>query len=258
MPKAAYAILVSAALLVAAAAVLPAPVPHADRILRPPSGSAVFGTDALGRDVCYRTVLGFGYTFGQAAIVLGASLLIGLIAAVISALKFQRWPDRLIVVFAESLRSYPALLLVLMFAAVGAPPIYLLILYFWIPIWRSFRFELTSQQREPYVLWMRLMGRSGPLVLLTEVFPNVLPRTMPYVVGLLSEVIAAQAAIEFLGFGPDIEQPSLGRILLESGQVGVSASWVWMPSLLVLVITALSVTWVVRRYRRAIKWVPIG
>lgn len=243
---------------VVAAMILPPPAADTSNALSPPSGSHWFGTDALGRDVMYRSALAIGYSLGRSLFVLAVAGVAGAVLASVSALYYARWGDRLVVLVAETIRAYPTLLLVLLFASAGVPVAFLLIMYFWIPVWRLLRTELVSQQRQPYALVARLSGLSRLKVLLSEVLPNVGPRVAPYAAGLLSEIISAQCAIEFLGFGPPLEQQSLGGLLLESGQMGLAAPWIWMPSLLAVICLVAGLAWAVRRYRREIRWVPIG
>lgn len=226
--------------------------------LQPPSMSHLLGTDNLGRDVLHRSVLAICYTLRQVLMILGVSLVVGSVMAAASAMAYRRLLDDAIVFLAESLRAFPTLLLVLLFATVGLPAGMLLAVYFWIPIWRILRSELVAQQRQPYALSAQLLGMSRLHVLLVDVLPNIAPRSVPYITGIMSEIIAAQCAIEFLGFGPSIEQPSLGGVLMESSQLGLTAPWVWCPSLVVIVALILVITWTVRRYRQEIRWVPVG
>jgi len=237
-----------------------APTPKVQRAiaLQPPNTAHLLGTDNLGRDVLHRSILAICYTLRQVLMVLGVSLVVGSVMAAASAMAYRRVLDDAIVFLAESLRAFPTLLLVLLFATVGLPAGMLLTVYFWIPIWRILRSELVAQQRQPYALSAQLLGMSRLHVLLVDVLPNIAPRSMPYITGIMSETIAAQCAIEFLGFGPSIEQPSLGGMLLESSHLGLTAPWVWCPSLVVIVALILAITWTVRRYRQEIRWVPVG
>ncbi len=158
------------------------------------------------------------------------------------------------VLTAEALRSFPTLVLVLLFASVGLPVAALLILYFWVPVWRVVRSALVSQQRQPYAITARLIGMRPFRVLVTEVTPNIMAGLSPYAASLLAEILAAQAAIEFLGFGPPIDQPSLGGMLLYAVQLGFVAPWVWVPSLVVVVAAvalAAVLTRLVRRLDRS-------
>lgn len=238
--------------------ILSPPELNIEKILLPPCLTHWLGTDGLGRDVGYRSFLALSYTLSNSILILSASIAIGILLASISSLFFGKWLDRGIVIIAETMRAYPTLLLVLLFASIGFPSTLLLIAYFWIPIWRVLRAELVAQQKQAYALAARLFGISRLRILICEVFPNIAPRVAPYAAGLLAEVIAAQCALEFLGFGPPIERPSLGGILLESTRFGMSAAWIWLPSLIVICAFVWIIAWASRRYRQEVRWVPLG
>ncbi|MEW8437669.1 MAG: ABC transporter permease subunit [Candidatus Thiodiazotropha taylori] len=175
-----------------------------------------------------------------------------------SALYAGRLADRMIVLLAESLRAFPTLLLVLVFATAGLPATLFLAAYFWIPVWRLTRPALAAQKRQPYALNARLIGMGQLRTLVTEVGPNALSGSIPYLASLTAEILAAQAALEFLGFGPPIEQPSLGGMLLSATQLGFVAPWVWLPSL-AIIMTIVNLTAVLAwRTQRSNLSVPLG
>jgi peptide/nickel transport system permease protein len=236
---------------------LPPEPPMPGISLVPPTAEYWLGTDLLGRDVAYRSLIAIGYTLSESVFILLGSVIIGTVLATVSAFRYERELDRMIVLCAEGLRAFPTLLMALLFATAGAPASLLLILYFWIPVWRIFRAAVVPQQRQPYVLSARLLGFSRWQVLIREVLPNVFPQTVPYLAAVLAEILSVQAALEFLGFGPPLEQPSLGGLLLESIQLGFVGPWVWLPSLIVILMLVWGITSLTRRYQRQQQWVPI-
>ncbi|MBU0944182.1 MAG: ABC transporter permease subunit [Proteobacteria bacterium] len=234
------------------------PLPNLDQMLLPPSIDTPLGTDGLGRNVSLRLLIGTSYSLEQAAITIVIASFVGLSLAVLSAHAYGRWLDGMISSLAEAVRSFPTLILVLLFAAAGAPPMLLLATYFWVPVWRLLRGELISQQHQPYAMTTRLAGMSPARTLTFEVLPNVLPRVYPYAAGLFAEVLTAQTAVEYLGFGPPIEQTSIGGLILESGRLGLSAPWVWMPALLMVSILVALLAGLMRSRRKSLVWTPLG
>lgn len=216
------------------------------------------GTDRLGRDVGQRTSEAVGYTTVISLAVLGSSALLGAFFAGLSALYYERVTDRGIVLVAESIRAFPTLLLALLLGAMGVRPSFVLILYFWIPVWRLLRAVLVAQLRRPYALAARLQGMSGPRVVLGEVLPNVLPGVVPYFAGILAEIISAQCALEFLGFGPPLDQPSLGGMVLEAFSLGLAAPWTWLPSLVAIIAGVLGLASVGRMFRERRSWAMLA
>ncbi|MCI0420331.1 MAG: hypothetical protein L0312_14085, partial [Acidobacteria bacterium] len=92
---------------VLASLLLPAPAVDPDRILVAPSLRHWLGTDGLGRDVAYRSLLAISYTLTTCLTVLVLSLMLGGALAIISTLYFSAWPDRIVVHLAEAIRAYP-------------------------------------------------------------------------------------------------------------------------------------------------------
>jgi len=228
--------------------VLPMPTAGLSQALQSPHWEHWCGTDRLGRDVLIRTILGLRYTMVRALLVLVVSSAIGVFLAGVSILESGRWLDRLLSLFAESQRSFPVLVLALLFASVGIPVWSVLVAYFWIPVWRLVRSAALGVMEMPYVQLASLRGMSPAAVVVREILPNTIASAMPYFAALLSELVAVLAAIEFLGFGPAMSQPSLGGMLIEAVQLGRVAPWVWAPSL-VMVIVIVTICAVVSRAR---------
>jgi peptide/nickel transport system permease protein len=197
------------------------------------------------------------YSLSRAGLILLLAVLLGTILGALSALYRGRLLDNGIVLIAETGRSAPTILFALLFASAGVPAWWVLVAYFWIPVWRLVRAALAAQKSQPYALSARLLGMSRLEVVLRELAPNALIPLFPYVGSLLAEILTAQCAIEFLGFGPTLDQPSLGGFLLEAVQLGAAAPWIWLPSLVAICAVVLC-AWVWgRRAAMAGRWTPL-
>ncbi|MFC1749157.1 ABC transporter permease [Pseudomonadota bacterium] len=203
--------------------------------LASPSVEHWFGTDQLGRDIAYRSFLGLIYTLEKGLMVLALCVLVGLLAALISSMTYGKTTDRFLIIIAEAIRSLPGIPLAILFATFGFPVFTILVVFYWIPVWRLLRNLLVNQREKPYILAARLFGLSTFRVLLCEVFPNISHRLIPYLPVILAEIIGVIAALEFLGIGIEVDQPSLGEILSHSIQLGFAAPWSWLCGLFLLV-----------------------
>lgn len=213
-------------------------VGSASATLAPPSVHHWLGTDRFGRDVLAVTLAGFGYTAVWALMILGFSVVIGVALAGISASYFGTGVDRLISACSDGVRSFPAIVVALLFVTVGVPAPLVLVLYFWVPIWRVLRARLATQRNQPYVLGARLLGQRRIVAVLFQGLPNVGADLYAYGVVLLGEIIAVQAGLDFLGFGPPLSEPTFGNILSETTRVGGHFWWVWAPSAMLAVVLA--------------------
>lgn len=226
--------------------------------LETPSKAHWLGTDRIGRDVAARTIAGLSFTLAKALAVLLGSLLIGIPIAVISVRSFGGFPDKSIAFVAEVIRSLPFIVLLLLCLTLKIPGIPVFIFYYWIPVWRLCRGAMAPQRNAPYLMSANLFGFSKTRGIIAELFPNIWPNIYNNLPALLADIIAVLAALEFLGVGSDIGQPSLGGMLLDSIQLGFSAPWSWVPSLIILIIFIWGLTMCSHSLQRKQEWTPLG
>lgn len=220
-------------LLIAAAYGLPHCCLAADHgPLEPPSLWNPLGTDRLGRSVLPVTISAAAYSIIWAAFVLLISIFIGISAAIVSVTWWEKWPDTIISSLAEMLRSFPTLVLALLFMTAGVPINMVLALYFWIPLWRVLRTNLGAQRFRPYILSSRLAGHSRIRTYLVHGLPNAATGLLSLILIVSVEILSVQAGLEFLGFVAPISRPTLGNVTSEALRLGGGFAWVWLPSAL--------------------------
>lgn len=255
-----YSLAAATALLVVAAAALsvaPPDVPFQSPALLAPNADHWLGTDRLGRDVAYTSLLGLGRSLLSAIGILAISLVLGCAAASVSVLTYERRLDSAIIVTVETIRAFPSVLLAVLFATLGAPVALSLIAYYWAPIWRLLRSLMIVQIRKPYFLSAQLFGYSRIRCVVTELLPNVWHRVTPSLSVLLAEILSVQAALEYLGLGVSLDAPSLGQILLQSVELGFVAPWIWLPALLFLIFVIVGLATTSRYMQRRRSWIPL-
>jgi peptide/nickel transport system permease protein len=201
--------------------------------LSPPGWAHPLGTDRLARDVFQITAAATAYSLIWAAAVVAASVLLGVAAALASACWWRRWPDTAIVLGADAVRSFPSLILAMLFFTAGIPVNLVLVLYFWIPAWRVARSQLAAQRERPYVLVGRLSGHTRMRMLAVHGLPNALRGFTAVMLLVFVEVLSVQAGLEFLGFTVPLSRPTLGNVTSEALRLGGQFAWVWLPSALV-------------------------
>jgi len=210
---------------------IPGPETEGMSLVRP-GWPHLLGTDRLGRDVTLVTLSAAAYSLLWAAVVLMASLLLGLLAALVSVCWWKQWLDTVLLSLADAIRSFPSLVLALLFFSAGVPVNLVLILYFWIPVWRVVRSQLAAQRERPYVLVAQLSGHSRLRSLAIHALPNALPGFSGVVLLVFVEVLSIQAGLEFLGFTVPLSRPTLGNVTSEALRLGGGFAWVWLPAAL--------------------------
>ena len=210
----------------------------------PPSAANWLGTDDRGRDLLAQLVYGFRVSvlFGLALTAIGVVL--GVITGAIQGffggkmdLAFQR--------FIEIWGSMPELYLLIIFSAVFAPSVSLLLvllsLFGWMGLSDYVRAEFLRNRQLDYVRAARAMGLSHWQIIWRHVLPNSLTPVVTFLPFRMSAAILALTSLDFLGLGVPPGTPSLGE-LLSQGKNNIDAWWISISTFGVLVITLLLLT----------------
>lgn len=184
--------------------------------LQGPSAEHFFGTDELGRDLFSRVIYGSRYSLaiGVCAILLAA--VIGVILGVIAG-YFGGWVDNLIMRFLDVIQSIPALLLVIVIAAVlgtGFAMTVLALSVSYIPaIARLLRASILEVREQEYIEAAHSINCSKLQIIIQHILPNSFA---PVIVNLTMGVagcITASATLSFIGLGVRPPEPEWGALL---------------------------------------------
>ncbi|CUB00819.1 ABC transporter permease [Pannonibacter indicus] len=212
-------------LAIIAIAVLLAPlyIPHdpmalnALNRLKGPSESNLLGTDAYGRDLFSRVMMG-----GRVSLFIGVgaavtSVLIGLAIGLVSG--FFRLADAIIMRIMDSLMAIPSILLAIALVALNGPSLWSVIAAITIPeiprVVRLVRSVVLSVREEPYVEAAVALGSSMPKILWQHLMPNTLAPLTVQATYICASAILTEAILSFLGAGVSTEIPTWGNIMAE-------------------------------------------
>ena len=190
---------------------------------QPPSAAHWFGTDALGRDLLARVLVG-GRT----------SLLVGLAATAVSvgigtlygalAGYYGGRIDELLMRIVDFLYGVPymflVILIMLLFAdtARGEPlPVFVALgLVQWLTMARIVRGQVLSLREREFVLAARVAGAGDARILLRHLLPNALGPVIVYATLTVPAVILLESFLSFLGLGVAL---SWGELVAEGVSV---------------------------------------
>ena len=202
-----------------------APHPYAASIagarMKPPSTQFWMGTDNLSRDVWSRVVYGarISITVGFATVALATLMAT---AVGVSSAYFGGAYDIVVQRVVDAWISFPALVVVLSLIAALGPGIVNLVVALSIlgaaGASRVIRGATLSVMASPYVEAARALGAGHMRVVALYVLPNVLATIFILATIGLGQVILAEAALSFLGFGIPPPYPSWGAMLSGSGR----------------------------------------
>ncbi|MCY7319262.1 MAG: ABC transporter permease [Ramlibacter sp.] len=209
-----------------------------------PSGENLLGTDERGRDLLALLLYGFrlNVLFGLALTAIGVA--IGVATGAVQGyfggktdLAFQR--------FIEIWGSMPELYLLIIFSAVFAPSVALLIillsLFGWMGLSDYVRAEFFRNRQMDYVRAARALGVSNRRIMLRHILPNSMTPVVTFLPFRMSAAILALTSLDFLGLGVPPGTPSLGE-LLSQGKNNIDAWWISLFTFAVLVLTLLLLT----------------
>ena len=202
------------------------------------------GTDDRGRDLLAQLIYGFRVSvlFALALTVTGVAL--GVLTGAIQGffggktdLAFQR--------FIEIWGSMPELYLLIIFSAVFAPSISLLLillsLFGWMGLSDYVRAEFLRNRQLDYVKAARALGVGNAQIIWRHILPNSLTPVVTFLPFRMSAAILALTSLDFLGLGVPPGTPSLGE-LLSQGKASIAAWWISLSTFAVLVTTLLLLT----------------
>ncbi len=218
--------------------------------LKPPAWSVgglpehLLGTDALGRDVLSRVIWGARVTLVIAAT---TSLLAGALGTALGL-----WAgfaggrtDAVLMRLVEIQVTFPGILLILLVVSVlgaGATTlIFVLAATNWMVYARLVRSIVLTTRQLPYVEAAEVVGCRPARVIVRHILPNLVPPLLTLLILEFTNIILAEAAVSFLGFGVQPPATSWG-LDVAAGRDYLFIAW-WLVTFpgLAIVATVLSI-----------------
>ena len=152
-------------------------------------------------------------------------------------LAFQR--------FIEIWGAMPELYLLIIFSAIFAPSIALLLVllsaFGWMSLADYVRAEFLRNRQMDYVRAARALGVSNSRIMWRHILPNSMTPVVTFLPFRMSAAILALTSLDFLGLGVPPGTPSLGELLAQ-GKSNIDAWWISLSTFGVLVLTLLLLT----------------
>ncbi|MEZ5644296.1 MAG: ABC transporter permease [Burkholderiaceae bacterium] len=209
-----------------------------------PSRENWLGTDDRGRDLLAQLIYGFRVSVLFALALTSIGVLLGVLAGAVQGF-FGGRTDLALQRFIEIWGSMPELYLLIIFSAVFAPSVGLLLillsLFGWMGLSDYVRAEFLRNRQLDYVRAARAMGLTSWQIIWRHVLPNSMTPVVTFLPFRMSAAILALTSLDFLGLGVPPGTPSLGE-LLSQGKNNIDAWWISLSTFAVLVLTLLLLT----------------
>jgi oligopeptide transport system permease protein len=248
--RAAVAGMTTLALLVLAATVGPALMPYAydqvnkaDVWVPPLAHGHLLGTDALGRDLLARLLIGLRVSLAIGLVATCVSLVIGVAWGAVAGFSGGRLDEAMMRVV-DVLYSLPFIFfvillmvtfgrnIVLIFVAIGAVE--------WLTMSRIVRGQTLALKQKEFVEAARAAGLGPAGVIVRHIVPNLLGPVVVYVTLTIPAVILAESFLSFLGLGVQPPMASLGSLIARGASDMELAPWLLIFPSAVMVATLMS------------------
>ena len=231
--------------VLATAVVNLAGIGHPDQIdltstLAAPSGSHLFGTDALGRDVFIRTVAASGLDLQVGILTTLAPLVIGIVLGMISGF-FGGWVDAVIMRVMDGLLAFPFIVLIIAFITifgVGLTGVYVGLTVGSVPFFaRLTRGEMLVLREQQFMQAAHTLGYSNSRIVFKHALPHLVRPNLVFVPSNVLGNILTLAALSYLGLGAQPPTPEWGAIIAGGQPYLLTAWWVsTLPGLFVVLV----------------------
>ena len=192
----------------------------------------VLGTDAIGRDILSRIILGSRVTLEVAVVTLLVGAGFGTVAGM-AAGYLGRWVEAAIMRCVDVVISFPPILPPILLAGAIGPStttlIFAIALIIWAPFARIVRGEVLVIRNESFIASARVSGVPARAIIARHLLPNVMNTVVVLGVLQVGWLILAQSMLSFVGAGLPPPAPDWGG-MIASGTDYVSTAW-WVPTM---------------------------
>lgn len=198
-----------------------------------PDSEFWFGTDAIGRDVFSRIVYGARVSLRIGISATSIALVIGLVLGSIAGF-FGGFVETLIMRITDIFLAIPYIVLAVAVAAVfgRSENAIILVLGFtgWLGVARIVRSSFLQLKQLEYVEAATALGFSRPRIMFRHILPNALQPIIVYGTIAIGTTILAEAALSFLGVGPQDPTPAWGLMVAQGkGDLASASHLVFFP-----------------------------
>jgi len=193
----------------------------------PPSSRHFLGTNGESNDVLAILIYGFRLSvlFGLSLTIISSTIgiAVGALQGYLGGLT-DLLGQRVVEIWA----GLPVLLILIILASMVEPNVYWLLAvlaaFSWMALVGVVRAEFLRARNFEFVRAARALGVSDLTIVHRHVLPNAMVAALTYLPFILSGAITTLTALDFLGFGLPLDDPSLGRLLQQAKQ-NLHAPW---------------------------------
>jgi peptide/nickel transport system permease protein len=215
----------------------------------PPSNGFLLGTDALGRDVLARTLVGGRISLIVALVSVAIATFIGTVIGVIAG-YLGGIVDMVLMRFVDIVLSFPQIVILLLMAALVGPGLVTLVMIIGAVTWsrgaRIVRGQVLALRESAFIEAARVVGVSDSQMIRWHILPNIVAPLVVFATFGVATVVIFEASLSYLGLGVQPPTPSWGNMLNLARSLTVLEryTWQWIPPATFIVLMVLAVNFV--------------
>jgi len=192
----------------------------------------LMGTDAAGRDLFSRILIGARVSMAVGLIAVLISLFVGVLLGLLAG-YMGGWVDYVIMWFLSVAWALPTLLLAIAISVIfrekGFYQLFLAIgLSMWVDIARIVRGQILTIREETYAKAAIALGYKPFYIMRKHILPNVISPIIVIAVANFGTAVLLEAGLSFLGMGVEPPMPSWGRMIFEGYTYIIFESGKWL------------------------------
>ncbi len=205
----------------------------------------VFGTDALGRDVAARIMIGVRISLAIGILASVMALALGVAYGAVSGYLGGR-VDNVMMRIVDILYSLPFIFFVILLVVFFGRSIFIIFIAIgateWLDMARIVRGQTLSLKRQEFVQAAEALGATRAGILKRHIVPNLLGPVVVFVTLLVPKAILLESLLSFLGLGVQEPLTSLGLLISEGASNMRGAPWllIWPALTLTVILFALN------------------
>lgn len=196
------------------------------------------GTDDLGRDLFSRIIVGVGYTFGSACLVIIATAILGGILGVLAGMS-TGLKSRLLGHLLDAFLSVPVLLIAIIIATLMQASLLNAMLAILLALLPHFVHQISQaiqkELNKEYVIALRLDGASNWILLKEAILPNIAIPYIREITRAFTIAIFDISALSFIALGAKRPTPEWGVMIRDALDLIYLAPWtILFPGLAII------------------------
>lgn len=205
-----------------------------------------FGTDANGRDLLVRTMMGTQMSLIVAGVATAVSVVIGIVYGA-TAGYFGGKVDAVMMRFVDVMYALPYILFVIILVVVfGRSPVLLFVgigCLEWLTMARIVRGQTLSLKQREFIEAAKAGGAKPFTIIFRHIVPNLSGPVVIYATLTVPEIIITESFLSYLGLGVQEPQTSLGTLISSGAPAIETMPWMLLTPAAVLITMLICLTY---------------